>query len=44
MLDKIVISAVEKAFKTGFPLDAEALLIVELDGLSDGIEEEAILV
>jgi len=41
MLDKIMISAVEKAFNPGFPLDAEALLIVELDGLSDGLNEES---
>ncbi len=41
MLDKVVISAVEKALNPGFPLDAEALLIVELDGLADGLEEEA---
>jgi glycolate oxidase len=41
MLDKIMISAVEKALKPGFPLGAEAVLIVELDGLSDGLEKEA---
>ena len=41
MLDKVMISAVEKAFKPGFPLDAEALLIVEIDGLSDGLNEES---
>lgn len=41
MLDKIIIYAVEKALKPGFPLDAEAVLIVELDGLSDGLDAEA---
>ena len=41
MLDKIVVMAVEKSFNAGFPLDAEALLIVELDGLKDGLESEA---
>ncbi len=41
MLDRIMISAVEKALKPGFPLDAEAVLIVELDGLSDGLDAEA---
>ena len=41
MLDKITISAVEKAFKPGFPLDAEAVLIVELDGLTDGLDNDA---
>jgi len=44
MMDKTVISAVEKALKPGFPLDAEALLIVELDGLADGLEAEAEIV
>ena len=44
MLDKIVISAVEKALKPGFPLDAEAVLIVELDGLADGLDAEAEIV
>ena len=44
MLDKTVILAVEKALNPGFPLDAEALLIVELDGLADGLEEEAEIV
>ena len=41
MLDKITIYAVEKALKPGFPLDAEAVLIVELDGLADGLDAEA---
>ena len=41
MLDRIMITAVEKALKPGFPLDAEAVLIVELDGLSDGLDAEA---
>ncbi len=41
MLDKIVVMAVEKTLKPGFPLDAEALLIIELDGLKDGLESEA---
>ena len=41
MLDKITISAVEKALKPGFPLDAEAVLIVELDGLTDGLDNDA---
>jgi len=44
MLDKITISAVEKALKPGFPLDAEAVLIVELDGLADGLDAEAEIV
>ncbi len=41
MIDKVVIKAVEKAMSPGFPLDAEAVLIVELEDLEDGIEEDA---
>ena len=41
MIDKVVIGAVEKTIKPGFPTDAEAVLILELDGLEDGLEEEA---
>lgn len=41
MLDKVVIGAVEAAFHFGFPLDAEAVLIIELDGLEAGLETQA---
>jgi glycolate oxidase len=41
MLDKVVIGAVEEAFHFGFPLDAEAVLIIELDGLEAGLETQA---
>jgi len=41
LVDKIVIQAVENAFKVGFPLDAEAVLIIELEDLTDGLKEEA---
>ncbi len=44
LIDKTVIHAVEAALKPGFPQDAEAVLIVELEDLEDGIEEEARLV
>ena len=40
LIDKTVIRAVEAALKPGFPQDAEAVLIVELEDLQDGIEEE----
>ena len=41
MIDKVTIYAVEQALKPGFPTDAEAVLIIEVDGLEEGLEEEA---
>lgn len=41
MIDNMIIQAVEKHIGAGFPLDAEAVLIIELEDLRDGIEEEA---
>jgi glycolate oxidase len=41
LLDNLFIGSVEAAFKLGFPLDAGALLIMEVDGLSAGLQEEA---
>ena len=41
LLDQTIIGAVEAAFKLGFPLDAEAVLIMEVDGLASGIQDEA---
>ena len=41
MLDKVVIGAVEEAFHFGFPLDAEAVLIIEIEGLEAGLETQA---
>jgi glycolate oxidase len=41
MLDRLFIGSVEAAYKLGFPLDAEAVLIMEVDGHAAGIEEEA---
>jgi glycolate oxidase len=38
MMDKLISQAVEAAFKFGFPLDAGACLIIELDGLVAGID------
>jgi glycolate oxidase len=38
MMDQLIIQAVEAAFHFGFPLDAGACLIVELDGLEAGID------
>ena len=41
MMDKLIIKAVEEAFAFGFPLDAGAVLIIEVDGLSVGLDTEA---
>ena len=41
MLDRLIMGAVEQAFKFGFPLDAGAVLIMEVDGLNAGLDEEA---
>lgn len=41
MMDQMITQAVEAAYQFGFPLDAGAVLIVELDGLAAGIEEQA---
>ncbi len=38
MMDNLTIKAVEEAYHVGFPLDAAAVLIIELDGLKDGME------
>lgn len=41
LLDHLFIGSVEAAFKLGFPLDAGALLIMEVDGPAAGIQDEA---
>jgi len=41
MMDQLIIQAVEEAYQFGFPLDAGAVLIIELDGMIDGVEEQA---
>ncbi|MBV8229436.1 MAG: FAD-binding protein [Planctomycetaceae bacterium] len=41
MLDGLMIQAVEQAFKFGFPTDAGAVLIVEVDGIDAGLDREA---
>jgi glycolate oxidase len=44
MMDSLITQAVEEAYHFGFPLDAGAILIVELDGMKDGVEAQAIQV
>lgn len=39
MMDNLIIQAVEAAYGFGFPTDAAAVLIVELDGLEAGIDD-----
>jgi glycolate oxidase len=41
MLDGLIMQAVEAAFHFGFPLDAGAVLIMEVDGLEAGLDAEA---
>ncbi len=40
MMDKFILRAVEEATHAGYPLDAEAVLIVEVDGLREGIQRQ----
>jgi glycolate oxidase len=41
MIDQLTIAAVEDAFGCGYPRDAAAALLVELDGLGEGMEAQA---
>ena len=41
MMDNLTIQAVEAATHAGLPLDAGAVLLIELDGIADGMEEDA---
>jgi glycolate oxidase len=41
MLDTLMIQAVEQAFHFGFPTDAGAILIIEVDGLDAGLDRDA---
>jgi glycolate oxidase len=40
MMDQGIIVAVEAAFHFGFPLDAEAVLIIEVDGIEAGLDAQ----
>jgi glycolate oxidase len=40
MLDHGILVAVEEAYRFGFPLDAEAILLIEVDGLEAGLNEQ----
>ncbi|SFH87045.1 FAD-binding oxidoreductase [Planctomicrobium piriforme] len=41
MMDQGIVGAVEAAFHFGFPLDAGAVLLIEVDGLEAGLDAEA---
>jgi glycolate dehydrogenase FAD-linked subunit len=41
MIDHLTIQAVEDAFGCGYPRDADAALLIELDGLAVGMEAQA---
>ncbi|HWP66611.1 MAG TPA: FAD-linked oxidase C-terminal domain-containing protein [Candidatus Limnocylindria bacterium] len=41
MMDRLIIAAVEEAFRVGLPLDAGAVLLIELDGPAAGLDDEA---
>jgi len=38
MLDRAFIHAIEESLRCGYPLDAEAVLLIELDGIRDGMD------
>ena len=41
MMDQPIMHAIEESLHAGYPLDAEAVLIIELDGMADGMDEMA---
>lgn len=44
MIDQLTIQAVEDAFGCGYPRDAAAALLIELDGLAAGMEAQVALI
>ena len=40
LMDQGIVAAVEEAFRFGFPLDAQAILVIELDGLAVGLDQQ----
>lgn len=40
MMDQGIVTALEAAFQFGFPLDAEAVLLIEVDGLEAGLDAQ----
>ncbi len=44
MLDGVMLRMVEEATHAGFPMDAEAVLLIELEGIREGVAEQLELV
>jgi glycolate oxidase len=40
LMDRGIVAAVEAAYQFGFPLDAEAIVVIELDGLAAGLDQQ----
>jgi glycolate oxidase len=40
MMDQGIIEAIEAAYHFGFPLDAKAILLIEVDGLEAGLDQQ----
>ncbi len=40
MLDGVMLRMVEEATHAGFPMDAAAVLLIELEGLRESVEEQ----
>lgn len=40
MMDNVVMQAVEASVQAGYPLDAAAVLIIELEGMADGMDRQ----
>jgi glycolate oxidase len=40
MMDQGILTAIEAAFQYGFPLDAGAILLIEVDGLEAGLDQQ----
>ncbi|MEE9199735.1 MAG: FAD-linked oxidase C-terminal domain-containing protein [Dehalococcoidia bacterium] len=44
MMDRLIIKAVEPVIHAGYPPDADAVLLVEVEGLRESVEEDATIV
>lgn len=40
MIDRLTISAVERVIQAGYPSDAEAVLLIEVDGFQESVDEQ----